>query len=344
MKIFILNSLRILGFFKLSKSMMRRKLLILAYHGVEMNDESSFQSKLFIKPVTLVKRMEYLRKKKFNVLGLGEALQRLNNGSLPNNSVVITVDDGWYSTMYYANQVFSKYEYPYTIYVTSYYSEKKVPVLNVALSYILWACKKHTIKLDYLAIPDLSGTYSVLDIKEKSEMEVKLFEYFRSIQSHDKKLIFIQNISTLLEVNYQKIETKRYLSLLSFEEIHALSNNGVDIQLHTHRHTIPFDDMRNFRNEITENKDSLNAYVKNNLEHFCYPSGQHVSNCENILKNMGIRSATTCDPGFVGRQTNRYYMPRFLDGENISQLVFEAEVSGVLNFFRNFRVSITRFF
>jgi len=167
MKISILYLLRGIGFFKLSKFLVRKKLLILAYHGVEINDESSFSPQLFIKPITLEQRMRYLKKEGFNLLGLNEALQKFDTDFLPMNSVVITVDDGWYSTMYHADHIFSKYAYPYTIFVTSYYVKKEIPVLNIVLRYILWSCSKHTINLDLLDIPELNGSYSLFDIKKK---------------------------------------------------------------------------------------------------------------------------------------------------------------------------------
>jgi len=138
-------------------------------------------------------------------------------------------------------------------------------------------------------------------------------------------------------VDYKKIENERFLGLLSFSEIKKLSNQGVDIQLHTHRHTIPFDDREKFINEIYENKYYLDLYVKNKMEHFCYPSGQHNAKCESVLKDIGILSATTCEPGFVTKKSNPYYLPRFLDGENIPQIVFEAEVCGVTNLLRKIR-------
>ena len=340
MKLFILHLLRFLGVFTFSKFLTRNKLLILAYHGVEINDESSFNPQLFIKPHTLEKRMAYLNKNGFNVLGLDEALQKLNADLLPPNSVVITFDDGWYSIMSHANQVFSKHAYPYTIYVTSYYVKKDVPVLNVVLSYILWACNKHTIKLDLLAIPGLNGSFFLSNTKEYLELQRMLLKYFCSLETNNQKIYFIKILSNLFEVDYSKIENERYLGLLSFSEIKELSHQGTDIQLHTHRHTIPFNDSDKFKDEIYENKYYLNSYVTNRLEHFCYPSGQHNPSCESVLKNTGILSATTSEPGFVTKNTNPYYLPRFLDGENIIQINFEAEVCGVLNLLRNIRFLI----
>jgi hypothetical protein len=58
---------------------------------------------------------------------------------------------------------------------------------------------------------------------------------------------------------------------------------------------------------------------------------------------MGILSATTCESGFVTKKTNPYYLPRFLDGENIPKIIFEAEVCGVLDLLRKIKSLVKPF-
>lgn len=53
--------------------------------------------------------------------------------------------------------------------------------------------------------------------------------------------------------------------------------------------------------------------------------------------NMGIESATTCLSGFNYPNTARLELRRFLDGENIAQVEFEAEISGFLELGRKLR-------
>lgn len=115
---------------------------------------------------------------------------------------------------------------------------------------------------------------------------------------------------------------------------------NVDIQLHTHRHHLPLDDPSRFQNEVFENKDYLIGCAANAMNHFCYPSGVFDSNCADKLAAAGVVSATTCKTGFVSNESDRYYLPRFLDGENIPQIVFEAELSGVNEILRRIRNKI----
>jgi len=339
MKIFAYTFLKYLGFFKVVKFFFRKKVLILAYHGFEMYDECSFSSgPLFIKKSTLEQRMRYLKNNNFNVVNLSSALNGLKEGKeLSNNCVVITVDDGWYSTIYHADEVFSKYHYAYTVYISTYYSEKEIPVLNVVLRYIFWACKKNNVNITSLNIPELYGIYSLVGQSSKDIFYKTIVDYFDGLQSTKQKHDFIERISRLFEVDYHKIEGKRYLSLLTLYEIKLLSEKGVDLQLHTHRHRMPLEMKNEIEKEINDNKICLSPCVQNKLEHFCYPSNVYDLSCESILKANGITSATTCNTGFVSTNCNYYYLPRFLDGESVPQIVFEAEVCGVQEVLRKVR-------
>lgn len=337
MKINVLNVLKAIGVFEIAKHFSKRNVLILAYHGVEIEDESEFSPKLFIKRSTLKERMACLKENGFNVVPLNEATDMSNWDSLPDNSIVITVDDGWYSTLSEAHDVFSYYSFPYTLYVTSYYVDKRSPVLNVVLRYIIWKTNINSVGFDQLEEDGLKGTYRLTSLPEKQRAELVLVEYLNSLPTHETRLDFISRLANLLSVDYEDIEKSRRLSLLSKDEIIAIATQGVNIQLHTHRHTIPHDDADGFKDEIIQNRLALEGAVKSKMTHFCYPSGDYASESGAMLRGIGVQSATTCHAGFVSKQTNLYYLPRFLDGENIPQIVFEAEICGVLEFFRKLK-------
>ncbi len=345
MKIKLYALLKAFGLFNVCKFLFRNKVIILAYHGFEMEDECDFvRGPLFTKQSTLEKRLLYLKKNNFNVLGLSSALNTLKEGEkISHNSVVITVDDGWYSILSVADEIFSKFSMPYTIYISSYYSKKGLPVLNIALRYILWACRKKELEMNQLNIQKLSGVYQFETPDQKELVKKKLFEYFNTLKSTEHKLDFVKKAAHLFEVDYLKIEEIKYLNLLDMGEIRMLSEKGVDIQLHTHRHRMSSEQnvvvqKDVLEKEIADNKACLhNCRVQNKLEHFCYPSGAYNQECESILKNLGITSATTCDSGFVNRKSNHYFLPRFLDGEHVSQIEFEAEVCGISELLRKIR-------
>jgi peptidoglycan/xylan/chitin deacetylase (PgdA/CDA1 family) len=98
MKQRLLAVCKALGMFELSRRLTRRKLRILCYHGLWLGGEPHYGDCLFIDATHFKERMEWLAASCYSVLPLDEALDRLDHCTLPDNPVVITIDDGWHST------------------------------------------------------------------------------------------------------------------------------------------------------------------------------------------------------------------------------------------------------
>ena len=110
------------GFGRIAESVWRRRrLLILCYHGVSLQDEHEWNGDLFVTPAFLRRRFEILRDREYAVLPLGEAVRSLRGGTLPPRSVVLTFDDGFYDFFAAAAPLLEEFGYPATNYVSSYY-------------------------------------------------------------------------------------------------------------------------------------------------------------------------------------------------------------------------------
>src|SRR6478736_642059 len=68
----------------------RQRLLILCYHGISLEDEHQWRPFFYISPQLLQHRLEILKAKNFNILPLGEALERLYRKDQPPASVALT--------------------------------------------------------------------------------------------------------------------------------------------------------------------------------------------------------------------------------------------------------------
>jgi len=147
-----------------------------------------------------------------------------------------------------------------------------------------------------------------------------------------------------LGVPYDEIVGGRVFSIMTADEIREAVRAGIDIQLHAHRHRLP-DDPEAARREIRENRAVLEPLVAQPppagnvaqappagsvalLRHFCYPSGVWNAGHFAALRDVGILSATTCEAGLNYAHTPPLALRRFLDGEQVSDIEFEAELSG----------------
>src|SRR6266481_3475420 len=116
----------------------RDRLLILCYHGTSLEDEHLWRPGLYMRPELLEQRLEILKRGGYAVLPLGEGLQRLEGGTLPDRSVAITFDDGTHDFYKAAYPVLRAFGFPVTVYQTTYYTDYQRPIFNLITSYLLW--------------------------------------------------------------------------------------------------------------------------------------------------------------------------------------------------------------
>jgi hypothetical protein len=146
----------------------------------------------------------------------------------------------------------------------------------------------------------------------------------------EEKQAVLTHLASQLDVDYARLLDLRLLQLMSAEEVKALDRTVVDIQLHTHRHRMPMDEAQ-FKQEIADNRQAIRSLVGDASwqgQHFCYPSGEYHAKHIPWLKQLGIRSATTCVPGFVSSSTPALLLPRFVDTMDNSESAFIVWLSG----------------
>lgn len=93
-----LHLLKFAGVFTVSRRLTGGGLRILGDHWVAADDEHHFQGMLFISRNTFEDRIDWLCRRGYPVLGLEQALEKLQTGALPDGATVLTFDDGWHGT------------------------------------------------------------------------------------------------------------------------------------------------------------------------------------------------------------------------------------------------------
>ncbi len=325
---------RRMGLFSLSRRLTRKGLRILCYHGFGDNDETLFRPKLFIRAATFEQRLHTLRSTGFKVLDLQSALQAMRQGTLPEFATVITIDDGFYSTCQRASQLLAQFGFPATVYVTTYYCQHQNPIFRLLVQHMFWKTHKQQLDLPEGICP-FSGGFSLREPSQKDKVMWGIIDWGEQRCSEADRVALANHIAELLEVDESDILHNRTLHIMSQDEVRCLAQNGIDIQLHSHRHRFPADETG--AREIRDNKAVLEPLVRNQLRHFCYPSGAWGDECWPILRSEGIDSATTCERGLNYPHTPALALKRFLDSEDISKLEFEADMSGYMEILRRIR-------
>jgi peptidoglycan/xylan/chitin deacetylase (PgdA/CDA1 family) len=304
----------------------RRRVQILCYHGVALDDEHRWNPWLYVSAATFSRRLAILRRNHCDVLPLGEAVTRLHEGTLPDRAVVLTFDDGYFDFKGRALPLLEQHSYPATVYLTTLRSEHNFPIVQLFLSYVLWKRKAAT--LDGRGIPGLGGHHALTTAAQRDALVASFLRGAAAAGfGATEKDRAVRAVTERLGLDYQQLFDARILRLMTPGEVSATAGPLADFQLHTHAHHTP-DSVDEFIEEIRENRRRIEAMTGRPANHFCYPSGVYRKAYLPALAREGVISATTCDPGIAGPASDALLLPRFVDTDDVSDLEFEAWVTG----------------
>ena len=318
---------RALGLFRLARRRRRDRLCILCYHGFSSADEHRFRPGLFMTPKTFERRLDYLVANGFQVLELGDAVARLRAGTLPSDAVAITIDDGFHGVHRHALPRLRERALPATLYVTSYYFEKRTPIFRLVVAYMFWKTTRGRLDVAGLEIEQLAAEAPFTPRSEAAERVADVVrEYGETELDEAGRVDLCRRLGAVLDVDYEAIAQERLLGLVDNDELRELEDGGVRIELHTHRHRFPTDDEA--RREIDDNRAVLEPIIGRRMRHFCYPSGEWSDAHFKWLEAAGVETATICEPFLVKADTPPFALGRILDDSRVAMVEFEAEVNG----------------
>ncbi len=325
-KLSLLFSARLLGIFALCRWWYRDRVRVICYHGFSFVDEHLFRPKLFMTKQTFGDRLNYLAASPYQVVSLQQAL------AAPQPlQVVLTMDDGWSGTYQLVHPELARHNFPLMLYVTSYYADKQIPVLNVALSYVLWKTNHTTLKL---SIPQLAIEQSwQITSLPAAEIVTQVCALIDQLEEPAERSEVLMQLAAQLGVSLHSNDQQLF-RLLNQQELKALQQHHVDLQLHTHRHCSPLLPEL-FGRELEENRLWLSQFQDaRNLSHFCYPSGEYDAKHLPWLSQLDVNTATTTKTGLFKPGSDLLQIPRILDGEDVHILELEAELCGFMTFMR----------
>ncbi len=322
----VLSALRGSGAFSaVSRSKRRQsRLLILCYHGIALRDEHLWSSGLYIAPDQFRQRLGMLKSLGANVIPLTEGIERLRTNSLPPLSVAITFDDGFYDFHRHAVPILRAFDYPCTLYLTTYYCAHRIPVFNLIVNYMLWKSGNPEVELPAMGI---RKPMPARNTHERVKVVEAILRGAAMLTTWEKDQV-AREIGAHLGIDYDELVRSRILQIMSPEEVTATANAGVQIELHTHRHRTPRDRSL-FQQEIRDNCTRIQEFTGRGPIHFCYPSGDYAREFVPWLQELGVRSATTCERGLADAASEPLMLPRVLDDADTNTVDFESWLCGV---------------
>lgn len=334
MKRAFLQLSKFLGLFALLRHLSRDQPRILCYHGGSMGDESRYNPKLFCTAAQLRQRLDWLRAKGFVPATLDEvaAGQPSARAGIP---VAITLDDGWYSSYRDLLPVLAEHGHRPVLYLHTEAVETGTPVILVCLRYILWKADAPAVTLGSFNA-EMDGKWQLDDPAQQRRLRIAAEAWLRAQPTHAVSSC-LERFAAALGVSAATLDLgSRRFSYMTPDELRAAAAAGCSIELHGHVHEYVSGQPERNRANIDACRARIVGAGLAEPRHYCYPSGAFDAEAAHVMRTAGVATATTCLPGLVklGNPDARFFLPRFLDGGNVSMIEFEAEMSGALQLVR----------
>jgi peptidoglycan/xylan/chitin deacetylase (PgdA/CDA1 family) len=268
-------------------------------------------------PVVLSQHLEYLRRRGYAFLSVGELLDHLD-GDIPltSKSIVFTIDDGYADFAEVALPIFVRYDCPVTVFlVTDFVSGRSWNWFDrVSWAFSHSARREVTIEI---AGERLQLRWTTSADRERSSDEV--VSRLKGVVEPAKEEL-IGTAAEALGVEIPERAPTEYKAM-TWNDVRAISRRGVTFGPHTVTHPIlsQVDDGRAER-EIFESWRAVREATDAAVPVFCYPNGGpgDFSRREmEYVQRAGMKAALTTLPGCVegNRRTmapsDRFSLPRF---------------------------------
>jgi peptidoglycan/xylan/chitin deacetylase (PgdA/CDA1 family) len=326
MRTLILRVAKAVGLFSLSRRLTRGQLRILCYHGIWLGPQPHYGDRLFMSPETFAQRMRMLARDGYRVRPLAIAVKELQQGTVGARDVVITIDDGWQGTERHMLPELGRLGFPATIYVPTRNVLDAEPVLPVLVNYVLQRAGGDAARQQVEAFlpPAPPGI-------ETAALDDRLLNWLDAMPDSRARKDGLQRIGAALGFDMAALVATGAFSLMTPDALRRAAAAGMDVQLHTHGHSMHGMDAEQLMQELRSNRAALAEILgvaPDSFKHFCYPSGEHDSRAFPVLQGDGVETATTTEFGLAKPGDSPLELPRILDGEATSDIELEARLSG----------------
>jgi peptidoglycan/xylan/chitin deacetylase (PgdA/CDA1 family) len=232
--------------------------------------------------VELFDRQVAFIKEHYHPLSLAEFEGAVVAGdSLPANSVMITVDDGYQDFHTYAFPVLQKHAVPATVFVSYDFLEKGSWLWPDLIAFLLDSTGKAEVTVRE---GESQRRYSLATAADRRQAWSDIADHCLAI-GHRKCLDFIDHLARDLGVRIPEQPTPDYRAL-SWDQTREMAAQGIAIGAHTCSHArLTTVDDRELAHEIVESKGLIEEALQREVSSFAYPFGSR-SDIDERAKEM----------------------------------------------------------
>lgn len=329
------------GFASFTRNKRATETTILTFHGLCKNagDPDILDWSLHL-PVDVFQSVCAMLAADYRVISLEELIDaRTTNTPLPQNSVVITFDDGYASNFELAYPILRKYHLPATVFVTTgfldgedmlWFQRVDLALGHTQKEFLDWKIHGNKMRLNF-------------DSREmRQESLMTLMPELKELSDADL-MNEVAQLEHALEVSSPTpAELPAPMRPMTWNMVRAMSNSGlVDFGGHTHTHPIlSHCDSLAMRAEITMCRDRLFAETGIQPVSFSYPNGRAEDFTRETLlmvRDAGYQCACTTINGRIDDSVSLFQLPRYGSPESVWEA--EATVSGAFETLKQWRQS-----
>jgi peptidoglycan/xylan/chitin deacetylase (PgdA/CDA1 family) len=228
----------------------------------------------------------------YRPISLSEAADRWKAGdSLPANSVVVTVDDGYRDFFNVAYPVLSAYGIPATVYLVTDFMDGKLWLWVDQVRYAVLHTRLPSFHL---------GDREFVLGSDRRLAATEFCETLKRVPDEERRAM-IRQLPELLSVRMPEIAPEG-CEPLSWNEVRRMAGSGMEFGAHTKTHPVlsQVNSRADLADEICGSKQRMEEMLDRPVRHFCYPNGARRDIGDvatQVVRESGFQTAVTTEAG-----------------------------------------------
>lgn len=297
-----------------------KKLRILCYHRVCDVDENFMldEGVVSASPTEFERQMKFVSKY-FNVITFRALEEYRDNGKFPENSLIITFDDGYKDNYTNAYPILKKYGLPATIFLTTGYIGTNRLFWWDKVAYIIKKTEEEELEIS-LNRDIYRFDLSSLDLKR--EAIPKVIKLLKGLRNDTREVAF-QEMGKKLKVTIDSSMAESVL--LTWEEVKEMSHNGIEFGAHTVNHPIFSWILHSeMEKEVISSKKDIEMNISLPSVAFVYPDIYYDELSKEAVKKAGFQFACTLKQGINEDYNDPYELKRITISPTINKSLFKV--------------------